>query len=176
MWTGYSAVRADKPRPSIDFQARTLLFMQPKFGFLYPIGSQPNPIFMKRTKHWIELYKNFVRPYIDTSRIYHHTPEISGLDPHGWGVIELASEDRTKAICGLFQLSAPTQPEYELRLRGLDVSRRYRVTFDNSGQSSVVDGFLLMEQGITVRLEGALTSGVAGSGGCVERVTLIPIA
>jgi alpha-galactosidase len=113
---------------------------------------------MKRTKHWIELYKNFVRPYIDTSRIYHHTPEISGLDPHGWGVIELASEDRTKGICGLFQLSAPTQPEYELRLRGLDVSRRYRVTFDNSGQTSVVDGFLLMEQGITVRLEGALTS------------------
>ena len=141
-----------------DFQARTLLFMQPKFGFLYPIGSQPNPIFMKRTKHWIVLYKNFVRPYIDTSRIYHHTPEISGLDPHGWGVIELASEDRTKGICGLFQLSAPTQPEYELRLRGLDVSRRYRVTFDNSGQTSVVDGFLLMEQGITVRLEGALTS------------------
>ena len=141
-----------------DFQARQLLFMQPKFGFLYPIGSQPNPIFMKRTKHWIELYKNFVRPYIDTSRIYHHTPEISGLDPHGWGVIELVSEDRTKGICGLFQLSAPTQPEYELRLRGLDVSRRYRVTFDNSGQTSVVDGFLLMEQGITVRLEGALTS------------------
>jgi len=40
----------------------------------------------------------------------------------------------------------------------LIVSRRYRVTFDNSGQSSVVDGFLLMEQGITLRLEGALTS------------------
>ncbi len=37
------------------------------------------------------------------------------------------------------------------------MSRRYRVTFDNAGQSSVVDGFLLMEQGIKVRLEGALT-------------------
>ena len=141
-----------------DFQARTLLFMQPKFGFLYPMGSQPNPIFMRRTKHWVDLYKNFVRPFIDTSRIYHHTPEISGLDPHGWGVIELASEDHTKAICGLFQLSAPTQAEYELRFRGIDVSRRYRVTFDNSGQSSIVDGFLLMEQGIKVRLESALTS------------------
>ncbi|HEX4489493.1 MAG TPA: alpha-galactosidase [Terriglobales bacterium] len=141
-----------------DFQARLLLFMQPKFGFLYPIGAQPNPAFMRRTKRWVDLYKNFVRSFIDTSRIYHHTPEVAGLDPHGWGVIELASEDRTKDICGLFQLAAPTQKEYELRLRGLDVSRRYRVTFDNSGQTSVVDGFLLMEQGITVRLEGALTS------------------
>jgi alpha-galactosidase len=141
-----------------DFQARLLLFLQPKFGFLYPPGSEPNPVFMRRIKHWVDLYKNFVRPYIDTSRIYHHTPEVAGLDPHGWGVLELASEDRARDICGLFQLSAPTQPEYELRLRGLDVSRRYRVTFDNFGQSSMVDGFTLMEQGITVRLEGPLTS------------------
>ena len=141
-----------------DFQARLLLFLQPKFGFLYPIGAQPNPVFMRRTKRWVDLYKNFVRPFIDNSRIYHHSPEVAGLDPHGWGVLELASQDRSKAICGLFQLSGPTQPEYELRLRGLDLSCRYRVTFDNSGQSSVVDGFLLMEQGITVRLAGALTS------------------
>jgi hypothetical protein len=113
---------------------------------------------MLRIKHWVDLYKNFVRPFIDTSRIYHHTPEVSGLDPQGWGVLELASEDRGRAICGLFQLSAPTHPEYELRFRGLDVSRRYRVTFDNSGQSTSVEGFALMEQGITVRLSGALTS------------------
>jgi alpha-galactosidase len=141
-----------------DFQARLLLFLQPKFGFLYPAGAQPNPVFMLRIKHWVDLYKNFVRPFIDTSRIYHHTPEISGLDPHGWGVLELASEDRSRAICGLFQLSAPAHAEYELRLRGLDVSRRYRVTFDNSDQSAAVEGFTLMEQGITIRLAGALTS------------------
>jgi alpha-galactosidase len=141
-----------------DFQARLLLFLQPKFGFLYPPGAEPNPVFMQRIKHWIDLYKNFVRPYIDTSRIYHHTPEVAGRDPHGWGVLELASEDRSRDICGLFQLSAPTQPEYLLRLCGIDASRRYRVTFDNAGQSSMVDGFTLLEQGITVRLEGALTS------------------
>ena len=141
-----------------DFQARLLLFMQPKFGFLYPIGAEPNPVFMQRIKHWIDLYKNFVRPYIDTSRIYHHTPEMQGSDPHGWGVLELASQDRTRDICALFQLSAPTKPEYLLRLRGLDRSRKYRITFDNSGQSSTVDGYTLMEQGIPVRLPGALTS------------------
>jgi len=61
-------------------------------------------------------------------------------------------------MCGLFQLSAPTAPEYRLRLRGLDAARRYRVTFDNSGQTAEVDGVTLMKEGITVRLEGALTS------------------
>ena len=113
---------------------------------------------LERAKQWADLYKNFVRPFMNTGRIYHHTPEVSGLDPHGWGVLELDSNDRTRGICGLFQLSAPTEPEYRLRLRGLDVSRRYKVTFDNSGQSTEVDGLTLMKEGITVRLEGALTS------------------
>ena len=45
-----------------------------------------------------------------------------------------------------------------LRLRGLDVGKQYRVTFDSSGQSCVVAGYALMKQGITVRLESALTS------------------
>lgn len=141
-----------------DFQSRLLLFLMPKFGFLYPIGAKPNPVFMARVKYWVSLYKNFVRPFILTGRIYHHTPVLSGFDPHGWGILELASEDHTRGICGLFQLSAPTDSERKLRLRGLDVSRRYRVTFDNSGQTTLLDGFTLMEQGITVRLEGALTS------------------
>jgi alpha-galactosidase len=141
-----------------DFQTRRLLFGDPTFAFLVPLGAQPNPLLVGRTKRWVGFYKNFVRPYIETSRIYHHTPEAAGLDPHGWGVLELASEDRTRDICGVFRLSASAQPEYELRLRGLDVSRHYRVTFDNSGETSEVDGFTLVEQGFTVRLEGSLTS------------------
>ena len=141
-----------------DFQSRLLLFMEPKFGFLYPIGAQVNPIFMQRTKHWIGIYKNFVRSFISTSRIYHHTPTVSGLEPHGWGVLEMGSEDQGRSICALFQLSMPTQPEYRLHPRGLDVSRRYKVTFDNSDRSTTVDAFTLMEQGILIRLEGALTS------------------
>ncbi|MFH0964099.1 MAG: hypothetical protein V2A58_08805 [Planctomycetota bacterium] len=73
-------------------------------------------------------------------------------------MLELASRDRARGICGVFQLSAPDQPEYLLRLRGPDLSRRCRVTFDNSGRSSKIDGLTLMKQGLTVRPEGALTS------------------
>jgi hypothetical protein len=32
------------------------------------------------------------------------------------------------------------------------------VTFDNTGQTCQLDGTTLMKQGVTVRLEGALTS------------------
>jgi alpha-galactosidase len=141
-----------------NFQSRLLLFVRPTFGFLYPMGSKKNPLVLSRMKRWAKLYKDFVRPFMNTGRIYHHTPEMDGYDPHGWGVLELASYDRTRGICGLFQLSAPTTPEYLLQLRGLDVSRRYRVTWDNSGQVCEVDGFMLMKQGVIIRLEGALTS------------------
>ena len=141
-----------------DFQSRLLLFVRPNSSFIYPLGSQPNPLVMARSRHWLGLYRNFVRPMMATGRIYHHTPMVDQPDPHGWGVLELASEDRLCGICGLFQLSAPSEPEFLLKLRGLDASRRYRVTWDNSGQSAEVDGFVLMKQGLTVRLEGALTS------------------
>jgi alpha-galactosidase len=141
-----------------DFQSRLLLFVRPTIGFPKPLGSDWNPHMLERMKHWIGLYKSFVRPFMATGRIYHHTPSLPGPDPQGWGVLELASRDRTRGVCGVFQLSAPTEPEYLLRLRGLDASRRYRVTFDNTGQTCQLDGTTLMKQGVTVRLEGALTS------------------
>ena len=141
-----------------DFQARLLLFVRPTLAFFHPLGSQANPIMLERTKHWLEIYKGFVRPFMPTSRIYHHTPAITGPEPRGWGVLELASADHTRGICGLFQLAAPTEAEYLLRLRGLDLSRRYRVTWDNTGQACELDGFVLMKQGLSIHLEGALTS------------------
>jgi hypothetical protein len=113
---------------------------------------------LKRLKHWLALYRDCVRPFQATGRIYHHTPVAAGPEPKGWGVLELASADRRRAVCGLFQLGNPTQPDYLLRFRGLDAGCRYRVTWDNTGQTAVVDGVVLSQQGLTIRLEGALTS------------------
>lgn len=126
--------------------------------FLYLLGTAWNPIVLQRTRHFTQIYKDFVCLFMGTGRIYHHTPVEQNPEPKGWGVLELASQDRARGVCGLFQLSAPTQPDYTLRLRGLDASRRYRVTFDNDGQQCEIDGYTLMKQGITIRLESALTS------------------
>ncbi len=141
-----------------DFQSRLLLFVRPSIAFSKPLGAEGNPAMLQRLKRFVALYKGFVRPFMSTGRIYHHTPCVANPEPRGWGVLELASRDRSRALCGLFQLSAPTEPEYLLRLRGLDCGRRYQVTFDNTQQTCEVEGFVLMNQGLTVRLEGALTS------------------
>jgi hypothetical protein len=95
---------------------------------------------------------------MSTGRIYHHTPCVPAPDPQGWGVLELVSRDRTRAVCGIFRLSAPVETEYTLRFRGLDLSRRYRVTFDNDQSTCELAGGDLAKRGLTVRLEGALTS------------------
>jgi alpha-galactosidase len=142
----------------VDFQARLLLFVRPTLGIFNALGGSWNPHHLARVRHMVDLYKNFVRPFMATGRIYHHTPSVIGPEPQGWGVLELAAQDRRRAIVGVFQLSAPQADEYLLRLRGLDVGRRYRITFDNSGQNCNVDGFTLMKRGLSIRLEGALTS------------------
>jgi len=142
----------------LDFQSRLLLFARPTVAIFYPPQAAPNPLHLARLQRIVTLFKSFVRPFAADSRIYHHTPSFVGLEPQGWGVLELAADDYSRAIAGVFQLAAPETPDYVLRPRGLDVSRRYRVTFDNRQQTFELDGFTLSQTGLTVRLEGALTS------------------
>lgn len=142
----------------LDFQFRLPLFVHPTINWFYLKDATPNPTQLARIKHMVDIYKNFVRPMQRSSRIYHHTPVVTGFEPCGWGVLELASRDRTRALAGLFRLSDPAEPEYLLRLRGIDPGQRYRVTFDNTAQTCILEGFTLSQIGTPVRLETALTS------------------
>ncbi len=142
----------------IDFQARLLLFMVPKVSIFDPPGAALNPHQVGRIRHMIDLYTSFVRPFMPTSRIYHHTPVVAGLEPQGWGVLELASDERDRAIAGIFRLSSPDAGHYLFRPRGLDRGRRYRVTWDALDQSHEREGADLMDAGLVIRLDGALTS------------------
>lgn len=142
----------------LDFQFRLQLFVHPSLNWFHLKDAAPNPVQQARIRNAVRIYKEFVRPIHPTSRIYHHTPVVKGFEPRGWGVLELASRDRTRAVAGLFRLSDPAEPEYLLRFRGVDPGRRYRLTFDNSSESCEVDGLALTRTGITSRLETALTS------------------
>jgi len=142
----------------LDFQSRLLLFMVPKVSIFDPPGAALNPRQVGRIRHMIDLYTSFVRPFMVTGRMYHHTPVVAGLEPQGWGVLELASRERDRAIAGVFRLSSPDGGTYTLRPRGLDRSRRYRATWDGSGDSYERDGAEIMDGGLHIRLDGALTS------------------
>jgi alpha-galactosidase len=139
------------------FHMRNLLFTTFVLGFTTPPAVEVNEKQIEIIKHYVKIYKEFVRPFNGDSRIYHHTPELPRKDP-GYGVLELDSADGTRGMLGIFRLSTSQEGELVIKLRGIDMSKNFRVTFDNSGTVCVVSGYELAQKGVYANLEGALTS------------------
>lgn len=136
---------------------RNLIFARPTVGCFKPPYAAENPEQADIVRHHVALYKSFVRPMQRNSRYYHHTPELSkALD--GFGILEMAEKDATKGMIGVFRLAEDAKDEVRVFPRGVDPSKTYAVTFDNFGAQAVFTGAELMQNGLRVRLGGALTS------------------
>jgi alpha-galactosidase len=92
--------------------------------------------------------------------MYHHAPVNMhhDFDAGSWFVAEFASPERTKGWATLVRLAEADGDVYVFRPRGLDPARTYRVTVDSVGTSARVEGVRLMQGGLPVRLETALSS------------------
>ena len=73
-------------------------------------------------------------------------------------MLELASDDMTKGVLGVFTLACNAGEPVTVHPKGLDVSKNYRVYFDNTRTSSVVSGYELMNSGIRVNIPSSLSS------------------
>ncbi|MBI3958245.1 MAG: alpha-galactosidase [Chloroflexi bacterium] len=145
-------------RGDLDFQMRACMFGHFTLTGIYPARGEENPIHVARIRHHVDRYKQLIRPFIATSHVYHHTPVLPGKEPGGWAVLEYVAVDRERAVVGLFRLAGPSDETYHLQLRGVDAGRRYRVTFDNAGNSAQIDGATLLYEGLDLRLARPLTS------------------
>lgn len=152
-------------RGALDFQVRQTIFGKPTCNSFNPFDSEMNEGMIAFVRHTYDIYKNFIRPYIEDTVMYHHTPEIYGVHPNGNGIIERASEDRTRSVIGVFRLANTADKEdITVYPRGIDPSGKYRVIYDNAVlaggncNGSIVDGFTLVNEGIRVRLADSLTS------------------
>ncbi len=141
----------------ITFQMRNLMFSQMLIGGFTPNWIRMNSNQAKYIRHHVEIYKNFVRPMIDDSYIYHHTPVLD-TKCDKFGILEMASADGKKSMIGIFQFCAPSNEAVTVYPRGIDTSLTYNVTFDNTRAVAQVSGYELVNNGLRVRLEGALTS------------------
>jgi len=152
-------------RGSIDFQVRQTIFGKPTCNSFNPFDSEMNEGMIAFVKHTYDIYKDFIRPYIQQTVMYHHTPELFGDQPNGNGIIERACEDKTRSVIGVFRLSnMPEKEDIIVHPRGIDPSWEYRVIYDNavlsggSPEGTVVDGFALVNGGLRVHLADSLTS------------------
>ena len=153
---------------SLEFHVRNTIFGRPTTNDYNAVGSEMNPMQIETVKHTLDIYKKHIRPYIDESVIFHHTPELVGdptsggaiVDqPRGTGILERASEDGRHGVVGIFSLADTGRGTAEtVYPKGIDPSLSYTVTLDNSGASYTVSGSELMQNGIRVTLPTALSS------------------
>jgi alpha-galactosidase len=143
----------------LDTHLRVTLFATPIFcGFGGQNADRSTPYFA-RTRRYIEMAKGFCREVMaNRPRVYHHTPYIGVSSPADWCVLEYASSDCRKGYAGVFKLCTSGSDEYVLRLRGIDRSLNYDVTFDNTGEAVRISGVELANSGLHIRLDAALTS------------------
>lgn len=142
----------------IDMQLQGAIQGSIYFNPPAPADEPMNEALSERILYYMELYKNFVRPIQCNCEMYHHTPVVPGLQGRGWVVNEFVAEDKGAAYVNLFRLPGTTEDTWIFKPRGLDMSRDYKVTFLDGGQSLCMNGYTLAQIGISVRLDGPLTS------------------
>lgn len=143
-----------------DFRFRGQMFGQLALGGAAPDlkSLSADAEYLARVRHNIQLYKSFIRPVLNSVLVYHHTPILPNTEPGEWIVLEHATPDRTRGYAGIFRLAGAKEDHYLFRPRGLDSSKTYKVTFDNTQTSVRVSGFELQRDGLYIRIGQPLRS------------------
>jgi hypothetical protein len=92
--------------------------------------------------------------------MYHHAPITSreGADSGPWFAMEFAAPDRSKGWATIVKLANSDSDSYLFKPRGLNPAKNYRVTFDSTGTTAIIDGARLQREGLMIRLETTLSS------------------
>ena len=115
---------------------------------------------VEQYRHYTNLYKIFIRPLWPTCKMYHHAPITSreGADSGPWFAMEFAAPDRSKGWATIVKLANSDSDSYLFKPRGLNPAKNYRVTFDSTGTTAIIDGARLQREGLMIRLETTLSS------------------
>jgi len=145
-------------RGNVETQLHVIILAHPTISGITPALAQANPVMMAAVKKYLTIYRDFIRPFHRTARVYHHTPVIPGADGSGWCALEYAAPDGSRAVAGVFRLVNAGEDTYHLCFRGLNPELTYRITSEPGSRSARADGYTLMTIGMDIRLDTALTS------------------
>jgi len=145
-------------RGNAETQLHTIIMAHPAISGITPSLAEANPELMRCAKKYIKIYKEFIRQFQRETRVFHHTPCIQGLDGTGWCVLEYVSEDQKKAVATVFKLVNAEEDAYQLQFRGLNEKLDYRIKIEPGEKEFSVNGYLLSQDGLNIKLENALTS------------------
>ncbi len=143
---------------SLDLHMRNAMLGHMSLNTIAPFGSTCNPLQMDFVKHSIDIYKNFIRDFLPTAKIYHHTPDTKENIKNGYSCLEISAENKEKGAVACFTLSSPSADTFTVFPKGIDAGKTYIVTLDNSGDEFEVSGRQLMTHGINIKIPTALSS------------------
>lgn len=143
---------------ALDANVRNAMLMHMSFGTLSENATAYNPIQLEFVKHSIDIYKNFIRPFLPTSNIYHHTPEGRKSMADGVSILEVAAKDGSRGAVTVITLTLTPGKTVVFQPKGIDAGRKYRVTMDNTRSSFVIDGYELKMRGLVIDIPTAMAS------------------
>ena len=143
---------------SLDLQLRNIMLGHMSLNVIVPMETEINPELLEFVKHSTDIYKEFIRPILPTSLIYHHTPETNEAYKNGFTVLEIATPDKTKGAITVFSTENNNGNSVTVKPKGVSADKNYRVWLDNSRTAINVSGFYLINSGILVNLNSPMIS------------------
>ena len=143
---------------SFDLHMRNVMLGHMSLNTVTPFGSEINPLQMEFVKHSVDIYKNFIRDFLPTSKIYHHTPDTAETQKNGYSALEICAPDKSKGAVTAYTLVSPKTDTYTVYPKGIDAGKIYTVTLDNSREEFEMSGRQIMTHGIRINIPAALSS------------------
>lgn len=139
---------------SFDLQMRNCMLGHVSLNVIAPPGADINSEQMEFVQHSVKVYKDFIRPFLPSSKIFHHTPDAKRNEN---AIIEISAEDSSRGAIGIFTLGG-NKGNINVRAKGADQSKQYKVTLDNDRSFFVISGRELKQKGISVDISSAMSS------------------
>ena len=141
-----------------DAQMRNTMFGHISLNVVAPAATYANPQQMGFIQHSVQLYKDFIRPFLPKCKVFHPTVEVKEALKQGYTLLEVAADDCSRGVFGVFTLPEYKCSEIRFPLKGIDVAQKYKVTFDNLGSSFEVTGAELYMNGLCVKVPASMSS------------------
>ena len=143
---------------TFDTHMRNTMLTHMSLNVVAPAATYANPLQMEFVQHSVDIYKNFIRKFLPSSKVYHHTPEAVKALEDGYSVLEIASADGHQGAIAAFTLTCAKKDSFVVIPKGIDVTVNYKVTLDNSRRTFTVSGYDLMTNGIRITIPGSMSS------------------
>ena len=143
---------------SLDLHMRNAMLTHMTLNGFGQKDCEMNPKLFSFVRRSVDLYKSFIRPFLPTCRVYHHTPDTPEALRRGFCILEDAARDGTRGAIGIFSMPDAQDSRVTVVPKGVRADLDYRVVFDNTGAERTVSGYELLRDGIPVSVPASLSS------------------